>query len=95
VLQAVATERIGVAAMVLGAGRERVDDVIDPAVGLTMAVRIGDAVNAGDPLATLHYNRERSNGEALAERAEALLREALSWSAQPADAPPLVYEILR
>jgi pyrimidine-nucleoside phosphorylase/thymidine phosphorylase len=47
---------IGLAAMRLGAGRERKEDPIDPAVGITMHAKIGDQVEAGQPLATLAYN---------------------------------------
>jgi pyrimidine-nucleoside phosphorylase/thymidine phosphorylase len=50
------TEAVGVAAMLLGAGRETVEATIDPAVGLVVERRIGDPVSAGDPLLTLHYN---------------------------------------
>jgi pyrimidine-nucleoside phosphorylase len=48
-------EAIGRAAMVLGAGRDRADHGVDPAVGVVMRVRLGDHVQAGDPLVELHY----------------------------------------
>ena len=44
------------AAMRLGAGRDRVEDAIDPAVGVRLRVSVGDQVIAGQPLAELHYN---------------------------------------
>ncbi len=52
------TRRIGLAAVVLGAGRSKTDDVIDPAVGLEMAVRLGDRVEPGQPLLWIHHNGE-------------------------------------
>lgn len=50
------SEAIGLAAMALGAGRERTDSVIDPAVGFVLEKKAGDAVRAGEPLVTVHYN---------------------------------------
>ena len=49
-------EQLGVACVVLGGGREKKEDTIDPAVGLEFHKRIGDAVKRGEPLCTLHYN---------------------------------------
>jgi pyrimidine-nucleoside phosphorylase len=48
-------EAIGRAAMVLGAGRDRVEDAVDPAVGAVVHARLGGRVRAGDPLVELHY----------------------------------------
>jgi len=47
---------IGMAALVLGAGRRTKDDVIDPAVGIMLACAPGDRVAAGQALAVLHTN---------------------------------------
>src|SRR5665213_2357463 len=49
-------EQLGRACVVLGAGREKQDDAIDPAVGLTFHQKAGAAVKRGQPLCTLHYN---------------------------------------
>jgi len=51
------TERIGWAGMALGAGREKVDDKVDPAVGFTVQKKVGDKVEAGEALVTIHYNQ--------------------------------------
>ncbi len=51
------TERVGWAAMALGAGREKVDDKVDPAVGFTVRKKVGDKVEAGEALVTVHYNK--------------------------------------
>lgn len=47
---------IGLAALRLGAGRERKEDTIDPAVGITVLAKVGDTVAAGEPLATVSWN---------------------------------------
>ena len=49
---------IGVAAMLLGAGRATKDDEIDLAVGIVLTKKIGDAVQEGEPLAIIHSNTE-------------------------------------
>jgi pyrimidine-nucleoside phosphorylase len=49
-------ETVGLAAMQLGAGRERLDSQIDPAVGIVMHKKVGDEVDRGEPLCTIHYN---------------------------------------
>jgi pyrimidine-nucleoside phosphorylase len=50
------SEVVGLAAMALGAGRERVDSVIDHAVGFMLEKKVGERVAAGEPLVTVHYN---------------------------------------
>lgn len=55
-IEAMDTEKIGVAAMVLGAGRERKEDVIDFTVGLDFEKKIGDYVKKGDVVCYLHAN---------------------------------------
>ncbi len=86
---AIDAEQIGVAAMLLGAGRRSVEDRIDHAVGLTMCVRLGDELRTGAPLAILHYNDESRRAAA-----EAAVRSAFRLGPGPVTPPPLVYEIL-
>ncbi|MDH4168588.1 MAG: thymidine phosphorylase [Acidimicrobiia bacterium] len=78
--------RIGVAAMRLGAGREKKEDDVDPAVGITVVAKVGDPVAAGDPMAVLHYR-----DEGRLARARAMAEPA--WSiGDPVEVPPLVIE---
>lgn len=51
-------DEIGVAAMVLGAGRETKDDDIDLAVGIMLKKKIGDSVQEGETIAVIHSNKE-------------------------------------
>ena len=55
-------ELIGRASVALGAGRDRVDDPVDPAVGILLAAKPGDEVRAGDPILEVHY-RDRGRLE--------------------------------
>ncbi|MBK7861978.1 MAG: thymidine phosphorylase [Archangiaceae bacterium] len=50
------SEAVGLAAMALGAGRERTDSIINPAVGFMLEKKVGDAVQAGEPIVTVHYD---------------------------------------
>jgi len=49
-------EAVGLAAVVLGAGRAHKEGQIDPAVGFTLFKKVGDAVAAGEPLVRIHFN---------------------------------------
>ena len=50
---------IGRASLMIGAGRARKEDAIDPGVGIEVHARVGDRVEAGAPLFTLCYNEDR------------------------------------
>jgi len=56
-VQAIDSYALGIAAMRMGAGRARAEDAIDPAVGVELVRKVGDAVRAGEALALLHHNR--------------------------------------
>jgi pyrimidine-nucleoside phosphorylase len=55
---AIQCEQVGVAGMMLGGGREKKEDSIDPAVGLILHKKVGERVVRGEPLCTIHYNSE-------------------------------------
>ncbi|MGA9593649.1 MAG: thymidine phosphorylase [Candidatus Acidiferrales bacterium] len=55
-IAAIHCEQVGVASMMLGGGREKKEDAVDPAVGLVIEKKVGDAVRAGETLAQVHYN---------------------------------------
>jgi len=57
-LSAMECEQIGHASVIIGGGREHEHDVVDPAVGFVLHKKIGDEVQAGEPLCTVHYNSE-------------------------------------
>lgn len=58
VVTAIDSEAVGLAAMALGAGREKTSDVIDPGVGFVLEKKLGDAVSVGATLVTAHVNDE-------------------------------------
>jgi pyrimidine-nucleoside phosphorylase len=59
--------KIGLAAVRLGAGRARKGDVIDPAVGIVVRVKVGDGVKKGDGLCEVHAATEEALSRALEE----------------------------
>lgn len=89
-VSSIACEQLGVAGVVLGGGREKKEDAIDPAVGLEFHKRIGDAVERGEPLCALHYNSEARLAEA-----QHLVETAFRIDAEkPKEIPPLIYRII-
>ncbi|OAS22908.1 pyrimidine-nucleoside phosphorylase [Paenibacillus oryzisoli] len=81
-------ENIGIAAMVLGAGRAKKEDSIDYAVGLTLNKKIGDPIQIGESICTIHANRQD-----VAE-VEAMIRDAYKiTSTQPAP-KQLIYDVI-
>ena len=80
---------IGLAAVALGAGREKKGDPIDYAVGVVVLAKVGDRVDPGAPLFTIHANDERKRAEA-----EKRLLGAVSFSDAPAEPLPLFYGVI-
>jgi len=78
---------IGVAAMLLGAGRARMNDAVDHAVGVILHKKLGDPVTAGEPLLTLHANEESR-----VEQTRNLILQAYEISDEPPAAVPLIVE---
>lgn len=64
---------LGEAAVVLGAGRAKKGDAVDPAVGITLLRKVGDRVERGEPLAVIHA-RSQAAAEAAAARAVAAIQ---------------------
>ena len=80
---------VALAALRLGAGRARAEDPVDPAVGVSALVKMGESIEAGQPLCIVHANSEA----ALAE-ANDLLRKAIAMGDEPVEAPALIHELI-
>ena len=83
-------EKIGIASVVLGAGREKKEDKIDFGAGIILNKKTGDSVKKGDTLCTLF-----SNNESLFKGAEEKFLSALKIDSNPAEQNPLIYEIIK
>jgi pyrimidine-nucleoside phosphorylase len=80
---------IGLTSMLLGGGRAKKGDVIDHAVGVVLHTKIGERVEKGQSLMTVH-----ANDEGKLAGAQQRLLAAYEWSEGPVDAPPLVHRIV-
>jgi pyrimidine-nucleoside phosphorylase len=88
-LGAVDAEAIGRAAVALGAGRARKGDPVDPAVGILFRPKIGDAVEAEQPIGEVHARSEK-----LAAAVVRTVNDALRLVEHPVPAPPLVHAVV-
>lgn len=82
--------KVGHGAMLLGAGREKLGDSVDPAVGIQLIRKYGDFVKAGEPLAIMHANQS-----ARLPAVRELLRKAYRFSDVPVNRPALVYQTVQ
>lgn len=83
---AVNAEALGQAVIAMGGGRKQKGDALDHSTGLEILVRLGDRVDAGQPLARLFAHAQQ------AEEAAAMLKGAVQWSETPVDGPPLILD---
>ena len=83
-------EQIGTACVILGGGRERKEDLVDPAVGIVLHKKVGDQVAAGEPIATVYYN-----AEAQAARARQLIEASCAIEdTAPSAKRPLIHRVI-
>lgn len=78
-------ENVGTACVILGGGREKKEDSVDPSVGIILHKKVGDRVSAGESLCTLMYNSAER-----AARAKALLEQ----SYRIADSAPMPRKLI-
>jgi pyrimidine-nucleoside phosphorylase len=81
---------VGMATVLLGAGRERKGDLIDHGVGVVLHKKVGDPVTRGEPLLTVHANQI----DQLAA-ARPLLLKAFRWDNTPPQPPTQVHRIIQ
>ncbi|MEI4623603.1 pyrimidine-nucleoside phosphorylase [Bacillus cereus] len=87
VVSNIVADEIGIAAMLLGAGRATKEDEIDLAVGLMLRKKVGEVVKEGEPLVTIYANREN------VEDVKAKIYENISVS-ENAETPKLIHTII-
>jgi pyrimidine-nucleoside phosphorylase len=90
-IAAMQCEQIGIACVILGGGRERKEDSVDPAVGIVLHKKVGDRVAGGEPLATIYYN-----SEAQAARARQLIESnCVVTDEAPSTRRPLIHRVIQ
>ena len=84
------TEKIGVAAGLLGAGRETKDSIIDMSAGIYLKKKIGDTVKKGEPIAICYAGtKEKLN------RGMAMFESSIRYSKEAPRIPKLIVDIIR
>lgn len=81
-------DEIGVAAMVLGAGRETKDDDIDLAVGIMLSKKIGDFVKEGETIAVIHSNKEDIS------KSLQMIQKHIHIAKEPQEKPELILRMI-
>jgi pyrimidine-nucleoside phosphorylase len=82
---AIQCEDVGTACVILGGGREKKEDSVDPAVGIILQKKVHDKVATGETLCTLMYNSEARAGRA---------RKLMEQSYQIADSAPVPRKLI-
>lgn len=81
--------KIGTAAMLLGAGRATKDATIDLAVGVVLKKKIGDEVKAGEEIATIHSNQEN------VDQVLTMIKESYHFSKTETAKKTLIYDVIQ
>ncbi|QHT60478.1 pyrimidine-nucleoside phosphorylase [Paenibacillus lycopersici] len=89
-VHAIQAEELGLAAMLLGAGRETKDSVIDYAVGITMRRKVGDPVSEGETIALLHVREANAAVQEVSRR----VQQACEIGAERVAPSPLLLSIV-
>ena len=84
------SDRLGVASMLLGAGRATKEDSVDPAAGITLLKKPGEMVEAGEPIMILHANSQSLFKESVNE-----LEKAVKISSEKPAETPLIIDIIQ
>ena len=84
------TEAVGIASVILGAGRQTKEDSIDMSAGIVIFKKTGNNIKAGDTLATLYTSTENT-----LDSAEEKFLSALSFCENPPEISPLIFDVLK
>lgn len=84
------TEKIGLSSVILGAGREKKDDIIDMSSGIILLKKTGDFVSSGDTIAKFYTSDIQK-----AKSAQKLFLSALNFTEQKPTEKQLIYKIIR
>ena len=83
-------ENVGVASMLLGAGRKTKDDIIDLGAGIVLKVKIGDYVDVNQPLATMYTSDSKKFNDC-----EKMLDMAFKISDNRFEKPKLIHTMIK
>lgn len=89
-VQEMNSKEIGKLAGILGAGREKKEDAIDPSVGIVLVKKVGDSVETGEVLAYVH-----ANDESKLQEAKKRLKEIINIWDKPIQKEPVILEMIK
>lgn len=87
-VKSIDAEKIGISAMLLGAGRKTKEDKIDFSAGITLIKKVGDKVNTNDTICVLHTNIDDTR------ESEDMIRNAYSFSDVQVNPPKHIYDVI-
>lgn len=97
-VQKIETDKIGISACILGAGRLKADSPIDYSAGLILRKKVGDYVEKGESLVTIHTNlplplliKEGTEGRS---EAESIITNSYIIGINPPIKPPLIHKVI-
>jgi pyrimidine-nucleoside phosphorylase len=90
-LTAMQCEQIGTACVILGGGRERKEDSVDPSVGIVLHKKVGDPVASGEPVATIFYN----SNERLDRARQMIAAACVIADEAPSTKRPLIHRVIQ
>jgi pyrimidine-nucleoside phosphorylase len=88
-VSSILAEDIGIASNMIGAGRDRKDEAIDPAVGVILEVKVGEKVDVGSVLCRVYYTKEDH-----VEEAAEMVEDAFRISGQKPDERQVILEVV-
>ncbi len=88
-IQTMDAEKVGIASMLLGAGRQRPGDRIDHSAGVVINKKVGDYINPDEPIAMFHYN-----DEACIKEAEDMFLSGIQLSEIPPDKKAIIIDVI-
>lgn len=87
---AIQCEQVGRASVILGGGREKKEDSVDPAVGIELHKKVGDSVKSGEAICTIYYN-----SQSRAEQAQKLIESSYNIARTPPEHRALIRRIIQ
>lgn len=88
-VKVVDAQKVGESSVEIGAGRTKKGDIIDPAVGIMVRVKVGDRIEAGQTLFDVHVN-DRNSFDTVFQK----LKSSVEFSNEPVDSPPYFWGVI-
>jgi len=89
IVQSIDSYRLGMTSVSLGAGRQQMDDVIDPKAGITLYKKIGDSVESGEVIAEFYTDKE-----SVLPSAEKQIQSTFEIGEESVEPPKLIHEVI-